>query len=131
MAARFVVGAASASGLQRVASAARELAGADGRVDAVALTAESAPLAPVDAAPEHLAAELGGLADTLVVYQGEGAWLRGDAWAAALLDALGDGADGVLLADAPAAREAAGRVAAARGGSVSYTHLTLPTTPYV
>ena len=117
MAARFVASAASASGLQRVASAARELAGADGRVDAVALTAESAALAPADAAPEHLAAELGGLADTLVVYHGEGAWLRGDAWAAALLDALGDGADGVFLADAPAAREAAGRVAAARGGS--------------
>ena len=117
MAARFVVSAASTSDLQRVASAARELAGADGRVEAVALSAESADLAPVDATPEQLATELGGLVDTLLVYHGVGAWLRGDAWAAALLDALGDGADGVFLADAPAAREAAGRVAAARGGS--------------
>ena len=43
--------------------------------------------------------------------------MRGDAWAAALLDALGDGAEGVFVADAPAARETAGRVAAARGWS--------------
>jgi electron transfer flavoprotein alpha subunit len=117
MAARFVVSAASVADLQRLAHAARELAGADGRVDAVVLMGDGGALAPAGAAAEQLAAEMGGLADTLVVYDGAGTWLRGDVWAAALLDALGDGADGVFVADAPAAREAIGRVAAARGSS--------------
>ena len=49
------------------------------------------------------------------MYEGAGAWLRGDVWAAALLDALGDERDGVFVADAPAAREAAARVAVVRG----------------
>jgi len=116
MAGRFVVSAASVADLQRVAAAARELAGADGRVEAVALQGDGG-LAPAGAAAEQVAAALGGLADALVVYDGAGAWLRGDVWAACLLDALGDGADGLFVADAPAAREAAGRVAAARGAS--------------
>jgi electron transfer flavoprotein alpha subunit len=84
-------------------------------VEAVALAGDAAMLAPAGAAPEQLAADMGGLADVLIVYEGGGAWLRGDVWAAAVLDAFGDEADGVFLADAPAAREAAGRVAAARG----------------
>lgn len=117
MGARFVVSAASVSDLRRMAFAARQLAGADGRVEAVALMGDDGALAPAGASPEQVAAELGRLADTLVVYDGMGAWLRGDAWAAALLDALGDGAEGVFVADAPAAREAVGRVAAARGSS--------------
>ena len=117
MTGRYVVSAASVPELQRMAQTARELAGADGRVEAVALSGETGGLAPVDATPEQLATELGGLADALVVYEGVGAWLRGDAWAGALLDAVGEGADGVFVADAPAAREAAGRVAAARGSS--------------
>jgi electron transfer flavoprotein alpha subunit len=117
MAAGFVVSAASVCDLQRMACAARELAGVDGHVAAVALMGDSGMLAPAGATPEQLAAELGGLADALVVYDGMGAWLRGDAWAVALLDALGEEADGVFVADAPAAREAVGRVAAARGSS--------------
>jgi electron transfer flavoprotein alpha subunit len=117
MAGRFVVSAASVADLQRVAAAARELAGADGRVEAVVLAGDAGPLAPAGAAAEQVAAGLGGLADAVLVYDGAGAWLRGDVWAGALLDALGDAADGVFVADAPAAREAAGRVAAARGSS--------------
>ena len=112
MAGRFVVSAASVADLRRVAAAARQLAGADGRVDAVAL----AGLAPAGVPAEDAAGALGGLADALVVYDAAGAWLRGDVWAACLLDAAGD-AEAVFVADAPAAREAAGRVAAARGSS--------------
>lgn len=115
MAGRFVVSAASVADLQRVAAAARELAGADGRVEAVALVGDGG-LAPAGASPEQAAAALGGLADALLVYDGAGAWLRGDVWSSCLLDAAGD-ADAVFVADAPAAREAAGRVAAARGSS--------------
>ncbi len=115
MGARFIVGAVSVADLQRVAASARALAGPDGRVEAVALAGDGGTLAPAGATAEQLAADLGGLADALLVYEGAGAWLRGDVLAAALLDALGHGADGVFLADAPAAREAAGRVAAARG----------------
>ena len=114
---RFVVSAASVPELQRMAQTARELAGADGRVEAVALFGAAGGLVPVDASPEELATAVGGLADALVVYEGAGAWLRGDTWAGALLDAAGGGADGVFVADAPAAREAAGRVAAASGSS--------------
>jgi electron transfer flavoprotein alpha subunit len=117
MAARYVVSAASAPELQRMAQAARELAGADGRVAAVALAGDAGLLAPQGASVESLASGLGGLADELVVYEGMGGWLRGDAWAAALLDALGEGAGGLFVADAPTAREAVGRVAAARGSS--------------
>jgi electron transfer flavoprotein alpha subunit len=116
MAGRFVVSAASLADLGRVAAAARELAGADGRVEAVALQGDGG-LAPAGATAEQTAAALARLADALVVYEGAGAWLRGDVWAACLLDAFGDAADGVFVADAPAAREAAGRVAAARGSS--------------
>ena len=117
MAGRFVVSAASVQDLQRVASAARVLAGADGRVEAVVLVGDEGALAPADATPEQLAPKLGGLADTLLVYEGSGAWLRGDVWAAALLDSLGHGADGVFVADDPAAREAVGRLAATCGSS--------------
>ena len=117
MAGRFVVSAASVLELQRMAQIARELAGANGRVEAVALAGGGRGLAPADVAPEQLAAELGGLADALLVYESTGGWLRGDAWADALLDAAGEGADGVFVADAPAAREAVGRVAAASGSS--------------
>jgi electron transfer flavoprotein alpha subunit len=116
MAGRFVVSAARVQDLQRMASAARALAGQDGRVEAVVLVGDEGALAPADATPEQLATELGGLADTLLVYDGSGAWLRGDVWAAALLDAL-DEADGVFIADDPAAREAVGRVAATCGSS--------------
>ncbi len=115
MAGRYVVSAASVADLRRVAAAARELAGADGRVEAVALEGDGG-LAPAGAQAEQAAAALGGLADALLVYEGAGAWLRGDVWAACLLDAAGD-AEAVFVADAPAAREAAGRVAAARGSS--------------
>jgi electron transfer flavoprotein alpha subunit len=115
MAGTFVVSAASVGDLQRVAAAARELAGPDGRVVAVALAGDGG-LAPAGASAEQAAAALGGLADAVVAYDGAGAWLRGDVWAACLLDAAGD-AQAVFVADAPAAREAAGRVAAARGSS--------------
>jgi electron transfer flavoprotein alpha subunit len=119
MGGRYVVGAASVAELQRMAAAARELAGDGGRVDAVAVAAQDgALLAPGGAAPDELAARLAGLADALVVYEGMGAWLRGDFWAAALGDALGDDAGGLLVADGPGAREAAARVAAARGASL-------------
>ncbi len=117
MAFRFLVSAASAEDLRRAAFVARELAGAGGRVEAVTLMGGGEALAPAGASAEQFAAELGGLADSVIVYDGAGPWLRGDVWAAALLDALGDDVEGVVLADAPAAREAAGRVAAARGGS--------------
>ena len=117
MAARYVVSAASVSDLQRMAQAARELAGPDGRVEAVALVGDGGLLAPEAATPEDVAGRLGGLADALVVYEGAGAWLRGDAWATALLDALGEAAEGVFVADAPAAREAVARVAVVRGSS--------------
>ena len=103
MTGRFVVSAARVQDLQRVASAARAVAGEDGRVEAVVLMGDEGALAPADATPERLASELAGFADTLIVYDGSGAWLRGDVWAAALLDALGDGAEGVFVADDPAA----------------------------
>jgi electron transfer flavoprotein alpha subunit len=117
MAARFVVSAALTADLQRLAQAARELAGSEGRVEAVVLAGDGGLLAPEGVSPDELALQLGGLADALLVYEGMGAWLRGDAWAAALLDAIGEAADGVFVADAPAAREAVGRVAAVRGSS--------------
>ena len=117
MGARFVVGAATVQDLQRMALVARGLGGADGHVVAVALAGDSGGLAPAAVAPDALAAEIGGLADELIVYEDAGAWLRGDVWAAALVDALGD-ADGLLLADSPSGREAAGRVAAACGAAV-------------
>ncbi len=117
MGARFVVTAATISELQRMAAAARRLAGGDGVVEAVALVGDDAPLAPEGVTADALAAQIGGLADSLLVYEGAGGWLGGDVWAAALDDALGEGADAVFLADAPAAREAAGRLAAARGSS--------------
>ncbi len=117
MAARYVISAASAPELQRMAQAARRLAGPDGRVEAVALAGDNGVLAPEASSAEDVAARLGGLADALIVYEDMGGWLRGDAWALALVDALGEGADGLFVADAPAAREAVGRVAAARGSS--------------
>ncbi len=117
MGARFVVTAATVAELQRMADAARRLAAGDGVVEAVAIEDNGTLLAPEGVTADQLAAQLGGLADTLIVYGPAESWLRGDAWAAALEDALGEGADGVFLADAPAAREAAGRLAAARGSS--------------
>ena len=117
MSARFVVTAATVSELQRMAAAARRLAAGDGVVEAVAVEENGTLLAPESVTAEQLAARLGGLADTLIVYRSAVSWLRGDVWAAALGDALEGGADGVFLADAPAAREAAGRLAAARGSS--------------
>ena len=110
MAGRFIVSAASVAGPaargRRGARAARARTAASRPSRSSGTPAGSRPPAP---RPRRLAAALGGLADALVVYDGAGAWLRGDVWAARLLDALGDGADGVFVADAPAAREAAGR----------------------
>ena len=117
MGARFVVTAATVSELQRMAAAALRLAAGDGVVEAVAVEANGTLLAPEGVTADQLAAQLGGLADSLTVYGSATSWLRGDVWAAALDDTLGHGADGVFLADAPAAREAAGRLAAARGSS--------------
>lgn len=117
MAARYVVSAAACSDLQRMAQAARDLAGADGRVDAVALAGDAGVFAPEAATPEEVAGRLGGLADRLLVYEGAGGWLRGDVWASALRDALDEGAEAVFVADSPSAREAVGRVAAALGSS--------------
>ena len=117
MGARFVVTAATVAELQRMADAARRLTAGDGVVEAVAVEDNGTLLAPEGVTADQLAAQLGGLADTLIVYGSAESWLRGDVWAAALEDALGEGADGVFLADAPAAREAAGRLAAARGSS--------------
>jgi electron transfer flavoprotein alpha subunit len=117
MGARFLVTAASVAELQRMAAEARRLAAGDGVVEAVALEGDGILLAPEGIGADQLAARLGGLADILTVYDSGGSWLRGDAWTAALDEALGEGADGVFLADAPAAREAAGRLAAARGSS--------------
>ena len=79
----------------------------------------------------RLAAKLGGLADALIVYEGMGAWLRGDVWAAALADALGDSAEGVLVADAPAAparRPRASRRRAARRAPACATPWSAPPT---
>jgi electron transfer flavoprotein alpha subunit len=117
MGARFWVTAATVAELQRMAAAARRLTAGDGVVDAVDVEENGTLLAPEGVTVDELAAQLGGLVDTLLVYGSAGSWLRGDVWAAALDDALGEGADGVFLADAPAAREAAGRLAAARGAS--------------
>lgn len=117
MAGRYVVSAASVPDLQRMAQAARELAGPDGRVDAVALLGDGGLLAPEGATADEVAGELGGLADMLIAYQGAGTWLRGEVWASALRDVLSEGAEAAFVADAPSAREAVGRVAAALGTS--------------
>jgi electron transfer flavoprotein alpha subunit len=109
MAARVIVSAADLTGLRRVAEAARALAG-DGRVEAVALTGGAAVLAPAAAGLDEVAAAAGGLADAVVAYPA-GASLRGDLWAAALKEAAGADVTAVFMADAPAAREAAGRLA--------------------
>jgi electron transfer flavoprotein alpha subunit len=119
MAGRFVVSAATLPELQRMAQAARRLAGADGTVSAVAIAGEAGPLAPGDATAEVLTAGLAGLADDVTLFEGPGTFLRGDLWASALLDALGDDGEGLLLADAPAAREAVARAATARGASLA------------
>jgi electron transfer flavoprotein alpha subunit len=119
MAGRFVVSAATVTDLQRMAEAARGLAGPDGRVDAVALGAGAGLGAPAAAGPDEVAAALAGMADSLAVYDGAGSFLRGDAWAAALLDAAGDDTRAVLVADAPAAREALARFAVSRGSSIA------------
>lgn len=118
MAGRFVVSAATVADLQRMAAAARGLTGPDGRVDAVALRCGGGLAAPAAAGADEVAAALAGLADSLVVYGGAMSFLRGDAWAAALLDAAGGDARAVLVADAPAAREAVARFAASRGSSI-------------
>jgi electron transfer flavoprotein alpha subunit len=86
-------------------------------VEAIALAGGAGVLAPLAVTAEDVAAQLGGLADTLIVYDGMGPWLRGDGWAAALLDAVGDSAEALFVGDASAAREAVGRVAAAGGFS--------------
>lgn len=108
MPARVIVTAADVAGLRRVAAAARGLDGVE-RVEALALTGDGVVLAPAAAALDEVAAAVGGLADVVLAYPCGGA-LGGDVWTAALKDAAGDGVDAVFLADAPAAREAAGRL---------------------
>ncbi len=119
MAGRFVVSSASVTDLQRMAELARRLAGADGRVDAVALAGDAGVLAPEDGTLADTAGGLAGLADTLLVYEGAGEYLRGDMWAAALVDAVGRDGECVLVADAPAAREAVARTAVSCRASVA------------
>jgi electron transfer flavoprotein alpha subunit len=119
MSGRFVVSAATIADLQRMAEAARELAGPDGRVDAVAMGHEDSLLAPEAGGVDEVAAGLAGLVDSLLVYDGSSGFLRGDMWAAALLEAAAEDAEGVFVADAPAAREAAARTAVSRGWSLA------------
>jgi electron transfer flavoprotein alpha subunit len=117
MGVRIVVAAAGLSDLQRMADAARRLAGTDGQVQAVALEGDDGLLAPGDCSLDEATAGLADLADLVLVYEDCGSWLRGDVWAAALAEALADDARGLFLADSPLAREAAGRVAAVCGAS--------------
>jgi electron transfer flavoprotein alpha subunit len=109
MAARVIVSAADLAGLRRVAEAARALAG-DGRVEAVVVTGDGGVLAPAAAGLDEVAAAAGGLADVVLAYPA-GPVLRGDLWAVALKEAAGDDVTAVFVADAPPAREAAGRLA--------------------
>lgn len=107
---RVIVSASDLPGLCRVAKAARALSG-DGRVEAVALTDGEAVLAPRASSLHEVSAAVGGLADVVLAYP-VGGHLRGDLWAAALQDAaVREDFMAVLLADAPPAREAAGRLA--------------------
>ncbi len=115
MAARVIVSAADVAGLRRVAEAARTLDGVE-RVEALALTGDDVVLAPAAAAVDEVATAVGGLADVVLACPGGGA-LRGDVWAAALQEAAAGGVDAVFLADAPAAREAAGRLSIALGAA--------------
>lgn len=119
MAGRFVVSAATVADLQRMAERARQLAGPDGRVDAVALSGDAGLLAPEGSSADDVAGALAGMADGLVVYDGAGAYLRGDVWAAALADAAGDDAECMLVGDAPAAREAVARAAVQKSASLA------------
>jgi len=114
MAMRIVVSAAGADDLRRAAEAARGVTG-DVRVEAVALSGGGAVLAPRAADVADVAAAVGGLADAVLEYEAGDGPLGGDVWAAALVAAAGQGADGsadaVFLVDSPEAREAAGRAA--------------------